>query len=546
MTDTDIIQLLFTTAHQHPSSTALVYKGESITYSDLVTRVQGIAVNLRAQGLEEGDRVLFSIRPNIDGIVLALGIVAAGGSCVFADLGTSSELFATRIALAQPKYAATEGFLYALSRGPLKRIALSRGLNMPHYHTMENVQHFYTGGLLGKLAAPQGAKNIDVLLAPTDVSYIAPQNKFGEAMIAFTSGTTGNPKSVRHSRQDLGAGVFAMITASEITPQSILYSDHFMFGIAGLIAGAKWVIPTVSASQHTQAYIDDLIAERATHSFLIPLDLVRVTERIIDKNIQVPTLELIASGAAPVLPSLISKTYHALPNTKLLAVYGMTEILPIAMVDARDKLSYPHAGDLLGKICSHVTVKIIDDEIVVSGTGLMLGYLDSPEIGGDAHGEHFTGDLGTIDDNGNLVFLGRKKDMLIRGNTNIYPSLYEPTLSKLDDVKDCAVIGVPDIYGDDIVVLVIEPAYSNVDILNEADIQDISFTPQGKKLIKSLQKQVETIFSYDSIPDVIVLVNEMPLAGKSHKLDRTYLRSVFLPTTQAVKSFDDNKYMANE
>jgi long-chain acyl-CoA synthetase len=546
MTDTDIIKLLFATAEKNPSLTALVNKGSSITYAELATRVKGIAINLRKQGLVEGDRVLFSIRPNIDGIVLALGIVAAGGSCVFVDLGTSSDLFSARINLAQPKYAATEGFLYALSRGPLKKMAISRGLNMPDYSTMKNVQHFYTGGTLGKFAAPTGATNIKVLLQPTHEQYVAPINTFGEAMIAFTSGTTGNPKSVRHSRQDLGAGVFAMIAASEITTESILYSDHFMFGIAGLIAGAKWIIPSVSASQQTQAYIDNLIASTATHSFLIPLDLVRVTEKVIESNIKIPSLQLIASGAAPVLPSLIAKTYKALPNTKLLAVYGMTEILPVAMTDARNKIDYPYDGDLLGKICEHVTVKIIDDEIVVSGPGLMLGYLESPEIGGNAHGEHFTGDLGKIDEQGNLVFLGRKKDMLIRGNTNIYPSLYEPAISKLPEVKDCAIIGVPDIYGDDIVVLVVEPTYSAIDIVDEASTKDISDKLRGQNLIKSLRKEVQNICSYDSIPDVIVIVNEMPLSGKSHKLDREYLRSVFLPQVRSVKSFDDAKYMTNE
>lgn len=542
--NTDIIRMLFETCDTYPDNVALRFKKTSITYGELKINVSAVATNLRTQGLVEGDRVLFSIRPNLEGITLALGIVAAGGSCVFADLGTSEELFEARIKLVEPKFAATEGLLYALSHGVLRKLAANRGLNMPDYAQL-NVQHFYSGKILGKIGAPKNAKSLRVLTTPTTTVYTPPVNPYGESMVVFTSGTTGNPKSVRHSRQDIGAGVHEMIKASEITSTSKLYSDHFMFGIAGLIAGSEWEIPDVNASEKTEQFINGMMELQATHTFLIPLDLVRVVEHVErTKNdvypIVLPDLQVVASGAAPVLPSLIKKTLHALPNIKLLAVYGMTEILPVAMVDAKEKLEYSEQGDYLGRISEHVKIKIVDDEIFVSGAGLMLGYLGSDNIGGATQGWHPTGDLGRLNTDGTLTFLGRKKDMLIRGNTNIYPSLYEPSMSRVDGVKECAVIGVPDMYGDDVVVLVIAVTNEH----SESDnVKDISHIIDNRKMLNMLRKPVKEIFSHDSLPDVVVLVNKMPLGGRSHKLDRMFLREVFLPKTHAVRHFLDTKYV---
>lgn len=530
--ETDIIRLLLETCDRFPDNVALRYKNEQVTYRELKTRVMNVAVNLREQGLQENDRVLFSMRPNTDGLTFALGIVAAGGSCVFADLGTPEELFSNRVKLAKPKFAATEGILYWMSRYGLKKVAEQRGLNTPDYHHM-NVKHFYSGSKLGQLSAPRNAQHVSVLFKTTKKDYVEPSQDT-EAVIVFTSGTTGEPKSVRHSRSTLGAGVTTFIDRANLTSESVVYSIHFMFGIAALIAGSSWIIPEFSAVKETPEFVKGLQDSGASHTFLVPLEVAKTVEHVEKTATALPQLRRIVCGAAPVLPSLIRKVFYVLPKVKMLAVYGMTECLPVATVEALDKLFYEEEGDLLGEVCEHLSVEIAsDDEIIVSGSGLMLGYLgqDEPAV------KHRTGDLGSYDEDGRLVFLGRKKDMLIRGNMNIYPSLYEPAITNIHDVANCALVGVPDMYGDDVVVLVVTKTIAS------SSEKTIDMTAQEKALVTALKNRVPHLTGLESAPDVYVVVNRLPVSKTSHKVDRTFLRDEFLPQQENVKRFLDSKYM---
>lgn len=529
--ETDIIRLLLETCEKFPDNVALRYKNEQVTYRELQERVINVATNLREKGFQENDRVLFSMRPNTDGLMFALGIVAAGGSCVFADLGTPDELFANRVSLAQPKFAATEGILYWMSRYGLKKVAAQRGLNTPDYHHM-NVKHFYSGSKLGQLAAPRNAEHFSVLFKKTTKDYVEPEQDT-EAVIVFTSGTTGEPKSVRHSRSTLGAGVGTFIRKANLTPASVVYSTHFMFGIAALIAGSSWTIPEFSAVKESPEFVKGLQDSQASHTFLVPLEVAKIVEHVEHTRAHLPELKRIVCGAAPVLPSLIRKVFYVLPKVKMLAVYGMTECLPVATVEALDKLFYEEEGDLLGEVCDHISVKIVNDEITVSGSGLMLGYLGQDET----TAEHKTGDLGSYDDDGRLVFLGRKKDMLIRGNMNIYPSLYEPAITSISEVDNCALVGVPDMYGDDVVVLVVAKTVAG------SSEETVDITHRERPLLTAVKSRVPMLTGLESAPDVYVIVNKLPVSKTSHKVDRKFLRETFLPHQENVKRFLDSKYM---
>ncbi len=86
-------------------------------------------------------------------------------------------------------------------------------------------------------------------------------------------------------------------------------------------------------------------------------------------------------------------------------------------------------------------------EVLLRGPNVMLGYLDDPEATAqaiDAEGWLHTGDIGSLDDNGNLRITDRLKDMYICGGFNVYPAEIEQVLARLDGVADSAVIGVPD------------------------------------------------------------------------------------------------------
>ena len=119
---------------------------ETLTYTQLGAAIRSTAEGLRAQGMSRGDRVLFSVRPGPDAVILALGIVLAGGTVVFADPGAGEALFRARTALAAPKWVAAESLLYLASTPLLRRLARGRGLDLPDYaRIVPGARHLYAG-----------------------------------------------------------------------------------------------------------------------------------------------------------------------------------------------------------------------------------------------------------------------------------------------------------------------------------------------------------------------------------------------------------------
>jgi acyl-CoA synthetase (AMP-forming)/AMP-acid ligase II len=205
-------------------------------------------------------------------------------------------------------------------------------------------------------------------------------------------------------------------------------------------------------------------------------------------------------GSAPVHQGFLKRLVNVIhPHTKITCTYGMTEHLLVAIADGRDKINYNGDGDLLGKIVSGVDVKINDDnEIIVKSNQLYSRYFHLS----NRSDWHETGDLGKIDSNGNLVLLGRKKEMLIRKDFNIYPALYEGTIKKIPDINEAALIGLYDEnIHDEKVYLALETEIENLDI------------------IRKLLEKGEYSIDKQALPDFIFKM-KIPRKGRQDKIDR--------------------------
>ncbi|MEV6523415.1 class I adenylate-forming enzyme family protein [Longispora sp. NPDC051575] len=524
----DLVAAVLTTADAAPDALAI---GE-LTYGELARRVRSTAAGLVAAGLEPGDRVLFSVRPEAAGVVLALGIVAAGGTVVFADPGTGPELFAARLALAGPRWAAAESLLYAASRYG-RGVARRRGLLLPSYRELP-VRHVYAGRWLpgvpkgalsarrlaagGAGGAVRGGGEADPALggaaggavsggsgAPTGPGGAVPAGGSGlgdqEALIVFTSGSTAAPKAVVHTRASLGSGLALLATRCRLGPGDTVHTDQLMLGLPALVAGAHWTMPPYGFAPAADPVRYGAGLAGATHAFCVPADLAV----LLDAGVRAPGLRHLLIGGAPVLPPLLRRAREAFPDTEILAVYGMTEILPIAIATAEEKLAHTGPGDLVGAPLPKVRVAVAEDgELVVAGPNLCRGYLGQPRL--EAHA---TGDLATLDD-GRLVLLGRKKDMIIRGKTNVYPGLYEPTINTFPGVREAALVGVPDEIGDERIVLAVVAAGSD--------------SPVGGELVARLTASLPRLIDASALPDEIVLVDAIPTVGRTRKPDREALR----------------------
>ncbi|MEV4253508.1 class I adenylate-forming enzyme family protein [Spirillospora sp. NPDC049652] len=484
-----LIRRLLDQAARTPSAVALVAgDGAELTYGELRTRVLAVRNGLRAHGMRAGDGVLFSVRPSPDSLVLALGVVAAGGVVVFADPGAGPEMFAARLRLASPRWSAAESVLYAASRlRPVRALARRRGLLLPHLADLP-LRHIYTGPRLP--GVPSGALSLSTLMAeaPDDDVEADPD---APAAVIFTSGTTAKPRAVVHTQASLAAALDLFRERLPLGPGDVVHTDQLMLGLPTLISGARWSMPPLFASPRRFAL--QLRERGATHTFCVPVHLAE----ILDVEPSLPrTLRHVLLGAAPAPAGVLRRAIEAAPHAQVLSVYAMTEILPVAMASAEEKLAHVGDGDYLGEPLVRTRVAP-DGELWLSGPNLCRGYLGDPPLT-----ELPTGDL-VRRESDRLVLIGRKKDMLIRGKFNLYPGLYEPAISTLDGVDEAAIVGVPDAEtGDEKVVLAVA----------------------GTTTPDELRRRLPQLIDHDALPDRIVVLPSLPRSGRTRKLDRDLLR----------------------
>jgi acyl-CoA synthetase (AMP-forming)/AMP-acid ligase II len=211
-------------------------------------------------------------------------------------------------------------------------------------------------------------------------------------------------------------------------------------------------------------------------------------------------------GSAPVYPRFLEELYlMCKPHVKILCLYGMTENLVVCAADGKEKMASQHKGDFLGKPLSGVELSFADDqEILLASPQLFSRYLHA----NNRETPHQTGDLGYLSENGELILTGRKKDMIIRRDTNIYPAIYEKTIRSIPGVHEAVMVGKyrEDLHDEEVVLFV------------ESDFTD------EKKLLAQL---TTGIFSIDkeALPDKIVFT-KIPRSGRQDKVDRNALRKL--------------------
>lgn len=497
----DFLALLREQVRLHPQAAALGMIGaEPLSFAALEARIAVVAKRLRDCGFRPGDRMLFSIRPCVDAVVLIFGTMAAGGTIVFVDPGVGPELFARRIGLVEPAWAATESLLYLLS-GPLHRVGRTLGLSLPAFGALP-VRHIHSGPRLP--GTPSGSIPLRRLLADGARAEVPIANPDAEALIVFTSGTTAAPKAVVHTRGSLGAGLAAMAGRSSLGPGGHLHTEQLMMGLPALLAGARWSMPRYP---RFGTHIDPLgfarTLDTATHAFFTPADLAVVLAAIESGKLTAPAaVREISLGGAPVTTALLRRARRSLPECEFLAIYGMTEILPVAITSGVAKLEFQGAGDPLGAPVRGVTARIAEDgELVLSGPNLCKGYLGEGPLT-----EISTGDLARFEGE-TLVLMGRKKDMMIRGKTNIYPGLYEPAIVAVEGVRAAIMVGIPDEVGDERIVLAV--------------VAD----PGATDIVARLRRELPSLIDTSAVPDDIFVVDDIPVSGRTSKPDRAALRT---------------------
>jgi acyl-CoA synthetase (AMP-forming)/AMP-acid ligase II len=499
----------------------------TITRSTLVARVEHVARGLTRSGFRAGDRVLFSVRPGIDAVVLVLAVYELGGVLIPHDPGTADALFAARTELLRPRWVMAESVLLVSPTSVVAKVLRWRNVNLAPLGAVQGVQVVRTGTWVPGLpvsrtmgAVERAGRDGGATLSREQIEHAgttAPQTRQSgdaladdaEAFIVCTSGTTHAPKAVVHTRRSLMAILSATERELAIDSSHVVYSKELHLVLPALSVGARVLMPRQLKFDGART-LRAFQAHRVTHAFLVTRDCRVLLETCLAHGTMVSeSLQSLMIGAAPVRAGFLARLRVVLPpHCVAWCVYGATEVLPIARVALEEKVAWTGNGDLVGRPIPGITVRVGNDgQLHVQGERLCAGY-----AGHEPMLEYATGDLARIDDE-RIVLLGRAKDMLIRGDHNIYPELYEPLIERIVGVRRAAIIGDFDAEkADERVILVVEPE-SGVDVveLRERVAREVRVGPNR--------------LDSTALPDEIH-VRSLPESGRSNKVDKEALRHV--------------------
>jgi len=313
----------------------------------------------------------------------------------------------------------------------------------------------------------EGAKGLAELgrevPAVADVAADAP------AQLYYTSGTTGRPKGVVLTQRNVEVHARAAIEELGLSEQDTWAHIAPMFHLAD--AWAIFAI-TLCGGRHVylsrfepQAALDLLVRERVTITNLIPTMLNLMVRHESAAGRDYSSLRAILSGGAPIAPALVREILE-LFGCRYVQTYGMTETSPYLTLG----LLKPHLEALpleervrwlakTGRPFQGVELRVVDEqgrdvpadgksvgEIRVRGATVTPGYWNQPEQSAAAFEDGWlkTGDLATLDHEGYVDIVDRKKDMILTGGENVYSTEVEHVLHAHPAVLEVAVYGLPD------------------------------------------------------------------------------------------------------
>ena len=446
---TTIPALLASAADEHGDEPAILDGDIRLTYGELLERARTFGAALVAAGVERGDRVAIWAPNGHQWIIALLGLFEAGAVLVPVNTRFKGGEAADILARSRVRVLVTVTDFLGIDYVAMLR---SAGVELSDLETVvlaegEAWDAFLAGATDDTRAEMERRADAVTPDEPSD--------------ILFTSGTTGVPKGVvqTHQRTLRVATDWVAMTGLSAGDRYLMVNPYFhMFGLkAGILAS---VAAGATMLPEPVFDVDRVLGRVADEAVTVLPGAPTLYQAILDHpdraSYDLSSLRIAVTGAADIPVELIRRVHDELPFSIVITGYGLTE-------GGTATATVP--GDDVGTIATTVgrprpgfEVRIADGEgravppgetgeVLLRGGSIMLEYLDDPEATAETlspEGWLRTGDLGAIDDNGCLRIVGRAKDMFIVGGFNAYPAEIENLLLRHPDVRQAAVIGIPD------------------------------------------------------------------------------------------------------
>ncbi len=448
-----------------------------LSYREFAAAIDRLAAGLAALGFKRGDRIGVWSTNNVEWLLIQMATARIGAILVNINPAyrTSELSYALRQSEVQglfviPEFRSSDYVAMLLELVPELKNE-SRQLDSKNFAHLSRVILFDPRAAENTASpAPGFTPWQEVIaagetMAPRELDRLSDELDRDDVInIQYTSGTTGFPKAVMLTHHNI-------LNNAWFSAQSMHFDEHdrlvvpvpfyhcFGMVLANLVcfsAGACVVI----ACEHFDArrVLEAVEAEKCSAIHGVPTMFIEELELENFAAYDLTSLRTGIMAGAPCPPELMKRVMRDMHCAEILIGYGETEASPLTHLTTRND-SFERRTATVGRNLPHQEVKIVDTasratlplgeigEICFRGYHVMRGYYNDSEKSAeavDAAGWLYSGDLGSMDEEGYLRITGRLKEMIIRGGENIYPREIEDFLFTHPKIAEVAVFGVPD------------------------------------------------------------------------------------------------------
>jgi long-chain acyl-CoA synthetase len=430
-------EVLEKTANQQPHKTAIITKDEELTFAGLNWQVHQLAANLQQTGIGQGDRV---------------GILLPNCAAIPLSYYASQKIGAVTVILdARLKGKELQG---VLKDAAVKLLIVHHQLRAEAEEVLKEAE-----GIPLWVVNSEGDESFEQRLAGSATVGSPRFNADDEALILYTSGTTGEPKGVVLSYRNLAQyprvmGAMGITDASTIRG-CILPMSHIVGPIVCNEVADKGFTLVIFEQINPVTLLEGIQKHRITVFESVPI-VFQLLLGVRDLASYDTSSVKIAAMMGTTIPLPLLRAFQsAQPHIKVIQGYGLTETSPMITLVEPERAASKMGS--IGRAVQDVEVKIVDEagkevpvgeagEIITRGPHVMKGYFRKPEAtAARIHdGWLYSGDVGKVDADGYYYHLGRRDDMIITGGLNVYPAEVENLIYTYPGIQETIVFAIPD------------------------------------------------------------------------------------------------------